>query len=55
MEKVKSTKLAHFVDKMAVESEPGLTNAQLTLNNHDLKPGKKNVDSQCCERYSDPL
>lgn len=39
MEKVKSTKFAHFVDKLAVESEPGLTNAQLMLNNHDLKPG----------------
>jgi NCS1 family nucleobase:cation symporter-1 len=39
MEKAKSTKLAHFVDKLAVESEPGLTNAQLMLNNHDLKPG----------------
>jgi cytosine/uracil/thiamine/allantoin permease len=38
MEKVKSTKLAHFVDKLAVKSEPGLTNAQLMLNNHDLKP-----------------
>lgn len=39
MEKVKATKFAHFVDKLAVESEPGLTNAQLMLNNHDLKPG----------------
>jgi len=39
MEKVKSTKFAHFVEKLAVESEPGLTNAQLMLNNHDLKPG----------------
>lgn len=39
MEKVKSTKLAHFVDKIAVDSEPGLTNAQLMLNNYDLKPG----------------
>jgi NCS1 family nucleobase:cation symporter-1 len=38
METVKSTKLAHWVDKLAVESEPGLTNAQLMLNNHDLKP-----------------
>ena len=38
MEKVKSTKFAHFVDKLAVQSEPGLTNAQLMLNNHDLKP-----------------
>ncbi|KAH6683137.1 permease for cytosine/purines, uracil, thiamine, allantoin-domain-containing protein [Halenospora varia] len=38
MEKVKSTRIAHLVDKLAVESEPGLTNAQLMLNNHDLKP-----------------
>jgi NCS1 family nucleobase:cation symporter-1 len=29
MEKVKSTKFAHLVDKLAVDSEPGLTNAQL--------------------------
>jgi NCS1 family nucleobase:cation symporter-1 len=39
MEKVKATRLAHFLDKLAVESEPGLTNAQLMLTNHDLKPG----------------
>ncbi|TVY50595.1 Uracil permease [Lachnellula cervina] len=38
MEKVKATRLAHYVDKLAVESEPGLTNSQLMLNNHDLKP-----------------
>ncbi|KAE8452900.1 hypothetical protein EG329_013172 [Mollisiaceae sp. DMI_Dod_QoI] len=38
MEKVRSTRLVHLLDKLAVESEPGLTNAQLMLNNHDLKP-----------------
>lgn len=38
MEKVKNTKAAKFVDKLAVESEPGLTNAQLLLYNFDLKP-----------------
>jgi len=38
MEKVKSTRLAYLLEKAAVESEPGLTNAQLMLNNHDLKP-----------------
>jgi len=38
MEKVKSTRFSHFVDRFAVESEPGLTNAQLMLNNHDLRP-----------------
>jgi NCS1 family nucleobase:cation symporter-1 len=45
MEKVKSTKLAYWANKLAVESEPGLTNAQLMLNNHDLKPGKRDIDS----------
>lgn len=39
MEKVKDTKLAYWLDKLAVDSEPGLTNAQLMLHNHDLKPG----------------
>ena len=29
MEKVKSTKFAHLVDRLAVKSESGLTNAQL--------------------------
>lgn len=38
MEKVKQTRIAHLVDKLAVEQEHGLTNAQLMLNNHDLKP-----------------
>lgn len=38
MEKVKNTKFAHFANKLAVTSEPGLTNAQLMLTNEDLKP-----------------
>ncbi|KAH6712921.1 permease for cytosine/purines, uracil, thiamine, allantoin-domain-containing protein [Leptodontidium sp. MPI-SDFR-AT-0119] len=38
MEKVRGTKVAYWADRMAVESEPGLTNAQLMLHNHDLKP-----------------
>ena len=38
MDKVRNSKLARFVDKLAVESEPGLTNAQLMLANEDLKP-----------------
>jgi NCS1 family nucleobase:cation symporter-1 len=38
MEKVKSTRLAHLLEKVAAESEPGLTTSQLMLNNHDLKP-----------------
>lgn len=40
MEKMRRTKVAYWADRMAVESEPGLTNAQLMLHNHDLKPGK---------------
>jgi hypothetical protein len=28
-----------FVDKIAVDSEPGLSNAQLMLTNDDLRPG----------------
>lgn len=38
MEKVKNSKLAHWADKLAVESESGLSNTQLLLTNHDLKP-----------------
>ncbi|KAK4998362.1 hypothetical protein LTR28_013698, partial [Elasticomyces elasticus] len=38
MEKTKESKLARLADKLAVESEPGLSNAQLMLANHDLKP-----------------
>ena len=39
MEEIKTSKFALVVDKLAVASEPGLTNAQLMLTNHDLKPG----------------
>jgi hypothetical protein len=38
MEKVKNSKIAHWSSKLAVESEPNLTTAQLMLFNHDLKP-----------------
>ena len=38
-EKIRRSKVSHMVDKLAVKSEPGLTNAQLMLTNHDLKPG----------------
>jgi nucleobase:cation symporter-1, NCS1 family len=31
-------KVKVWARKLAVESEPGLTNAQLMLTNHDLKP-----------------
>lgn len=38
MGKVNTQTVKHYVNKLAVESEPGLTNAQLLLTNHDLKP-----------------
>ncbi|KAK5170233.1 uracil permease [Saxophila tyrrhenica] len=38
MEKVKNSKMAYYADKLAVESEPGLTNTQLMLANYDLAP-----------------
>ncbi|ORY17106.1 uracil permease [Clohesyomyces aquaticus] len=38
MEKVKNTKVRYYANKLAVETEPGLTTAQLMLFNHDLKP-----------------
>ncbi len=39
MEKIKESKVAKIANKLAVSSEPGLTNAQLMLTNFDLKPG----------------
>ena len=39
MERLQRSKVRYYADKLAVESEPGLTNAQLMLTNHDLKPG----------------
>ena len=39
MEKARNFKVAGVMNKLAVSSEPGLTNAQLMLTNHDLKPG----------------
>lgn len=50
MEKVKNTKIAYWSDRLAVESEPGLTNAQLMLNNHDLKPGELSLLSAKAQR-----
>ncbi|OJD29742.1 uracil permease [Diplodia corticola] len=38
MEKVKSSRVAHYAGKLAVDNEPGLTATQLMLTNHDLKP-----------------
>ena len=40
MEKLENSRLAYFANKIAVKSEPGLTNAQLMLHNFDLKPGQ---------------
>ena len=39
MEKKRESKVARIANKLAVTSEPGLTNAQLMLTNFDLKPG----------------
>ncbi|KAK1993697.1 hypothetical protein LX36DRAFT_661282 [Colletotrichum falcatum] len=36
--KAHSSRLGYWADRLAVESEPGLTSAQLMLTNHDLKP-----------------
>lgn len=38
MEKLKNSKIGYWSNKLAVESEDGLTTAQLMLFNHDLKP-----------------
>ncbi|KAI0022312.1 permease for cytosine/purines, uracil, thiamine, allantoin-domain-containing protein [Xylariomycetidae sp. FL0641] len=38
MEKLYNSKLSHWASKLAVESEEGLSTAQLMLTNHDLKP-----------------
>ncbi|KAF2189081.1 uracil permease-like protein [Zopfia rhizophila CBS 207.26] len=38
MEKVKNSRAAYYANKLAVDSEPGLTATQLMLFNHDLKP-----------------
>jgi NCS1 family nucleobase:cation symporter-1 len=35
---MRSSKVSRFFDKLAVESEPGLTSKQLMLANEDLKP-----------------
>lgn len=36
--RAKKSKIAHYASRLAVESEPGLTSAQLMLYNHDLAP-----------------
>lgn len=39
-----------FVDKIAVDSEPGLSNAQLMLTNDDLRPGICSLPSRMRRR-----
>lgn len=34
------SRFSGLAEKLAVDSEPGLTTTQLMLVNHDLKPGK---------------
>jgi NCS1 family nucleobase:cation symporter-1 len=38
MTAISESKVGRLVDKLAVESEPGLNHTQLMLTNHDLKP-----------------
>jgi nucleobase:cation symporter-1, NCS1 family len=38
MDKSEATRVGHFMDKLAVKTEPGMTNTQLMLINFDLKP-----------------
>lgn len=52
MDTIKRSKVARVVDKLAVESEPGLTNAQLMLTNHDLKPGMAVIWQDLTDRCS---
>lgn len=36
--RARKSKVAHYAERFAIESEPGLTTAQLMLYNHDLAP-----------------
>ena len=38
MDKAEATRVGHFIYKLAVKTEPGMTNTQLMLINFDLKP-----------------
>lgn len=42
MGKFHTSRVARVADMLAVASEPGLSNSQLMLTNHDLKPGMSN-------------
>jgi hypothetical protein len=38
MQRLESSRVSHWARKLATDSEPGLSNTQLLLVNHDLKP-----------------
>lgn len=40
---IQASAAKQYVDKLAVASEQGLTNAQLMLTNHDLRPGEMSI------------
>ena len=50
MEKINDSKVGVFLKKLEVDAEPGLTNAQLMLTNHDLKPGTIPLDGNADKR-----
>jgi NCS1 family nucleobase:cation symporter-1 len=45
MDKFEATRVGHFMDRLAVKTEPGMTNTQLMLINFDLKPGTNHEDT----------
>lgn len=49
----KKSKVAHYADKFALPTEPGLTTAQLMLYNHDLAPVEPER-RQWGEHYKEP-
>lgn len=46
-ETTKMGKAMEFIRKLETEHEPGLTNGQLMLTNHDLKPGNILISHIC--------
>lgn len=40
MDRIRNVRARNVLNKLAVSQEEGLTNAQLMLTNHDLKPGQ---------------
>ena len=47
MGKLHTSRLSHFLQKLEVPNEDGLTHKELFLNNHDLKPGMSRRSSHC--------